>query len=57
LILPARSAPSIIDKPMRSLIEPPGLALSSFRNSSHTPVSRRWAFTIGVRPISSSTLW
>src|SRR5574337_2127154 len=56
LILPARSADSIIDRPMRSLIEPPGLALSSFRNSSHTPASRRCALTIGVLPMSSSTL-
>src|SRR5438445_390563 len=57
LILPARSADSIIDRPMRSLIEPPGLALSSLKNSSHGPASRRCACTIGVLPISSSTLW
>jgi hypothetical protein len=38
---PRRSAASIIDKPMRSLIEPPGFAYSSFRNSSHGPVSKR----------------
>src|SRR6185312_3845193 len=56
LILPARSADSIIDRPMRSLIEPPGLAFSSLKNSSQTPASRRCALTIGVLPISSSTL-
>src|SRR5258708_32192708 len=56
LILPARSADSIIDRPMRSLIDPPGLALSSLKNSSHGPASRRCACTIGVLPISSSTL-
>src|SRR5690348_7993287 len=56
LILPARSADSIMERPIRSLIEPPGLALSSLRNSSQAPASRRCALTIGVEPISSSTL-
>src|ERR1700755_1148358 len=56
LIFPAFSADSIIDRPMRSLIEPPGLAFSSLRKSSHFPQSRFCAFTIGVSPISSSTL-
>ena len=37
---PSRSAASIIARPMRSLIEPPGFCDSSFRNSVHGPVSK-----------------
>src|SRR5690606_22828197 len=40
---------------MRSLIDPPGLELSIFRYSSQTPVSKRWALTMGVLPMSSRT--
>src|SRR5688572_14338032 len=52
---PRCSAASIIFRPMRSLIDPPGFMHSSFRNSSHEPVSRCWALTIGVSPMSCRT--
>src|SRR4051794_32372879 len=51
LIAPLFSAASIIDRPMRSLIEPPGLLFSSFTYSSHGPVSNVSSFTSGVLPI------
>src|SRR5690606_1349720 len=51
---PAFSAASIIDRAMRSLMEPPGFWLSSFRNRRHGPVSIRVTSTIGVLPIRSS---
>src|SRR5690606_12788382 len=61
IVLPGRSAPdasaaSIMDLPMRSLIEPPGFWLSSFRNSRHGPASSFFTSCIGVLPIASSTL-
>jgi hypothetical protein len=43
-----RQADAILDRSAR-------LALSSLRKSSQTPVSRRWALTIGVWPMSSRT--
>src|SRR5690606_11572171 len=52
---PAFSAASIIDRAMRSLIEPPGFWLSSFRNRRQGPVSIRVTSTIGVLPIRSSS--
>src|SRR5689334_1479214 len=51
---PSRSAASIIARAGRSLIEPDGFALSSFRKSSHGPVSRRFTATSGVPPMRSS---
>ena len=39
-IFPSRSAASIIERPMRSLIDPPGFCDSSFRRSVHGPVSK-----------------
>jgi hypothetical protein len=42
-----------MDRPMRSLIDPPGFIISSFRNSSHGPVSMRRKCSIGVWPIIS----
>src|ERR1700679_3064131 len=54
LSLPSRSAASIIDLPMRSLIEPPGFWLSSLTNRRHGPVSNLLSSTIGVSPIRSS---
>src|SRR6516164_1627694 len=39
----------------RSLIEPEGLALSSFRNSRHGPVSMRLTSIRGVEPMRSRT--
>ena len=51
---PSRSAASIIVSAILSLIEPPGLALSSFRNRRHGPVSKAPVISIiGVWPISS----
>jgi hypothetical protein len=38
------------------LIEPLGLALSSFRNNRHGPVSKRLTSTRGVCPIRTRTL-
>src|SRR3954463_12958556 len=52
---PSRSAVSIIDRAMRSLIDPPGFWLSSFTNSRHGPVSKRVISTTGVSPIKPST--
>jgi hypothetical protein len=52
---PSRSAASIMARPMRSLIEPPGFCDSSLRNSVQGPVSKRLTRTSGVLPISSST--
>ena len=54
--VPSRSAASIIDLPMRSLIEPPGFWFSSFRNSRHGPASSFLASMSGVLPMLSSTL-
>ena len=48
-------AVSIIDRAMRSLIDPPGFWLSSFTNSRHGPVSKRVISTTGVSPIRPST--
>jgi hypothetical protein len=53
---PSASAASIMDLPMRSLIEPPGLRSSSFRNSRQGPVSMRVTSCIGVLPMASSTV-
>jgi len=52
---PSRSAAAIIDSPMRSLIEPPGLWLSSLSHSSLAPVSKQRTRTSGVFPISSTS--
>src|SRR5690606_8644941 len=52
---PDFSAASIIESPMRSLIEPPGFWLSSFRKSSQEPVSNVCSLTSGVLPISPRT--
>ena len=52
---PSRSAASIIDSAMRSLIEPPGFWLSSLTNSRHGPVSRRVTSTTGVFPTRART--
>ena len=54
---PSRSAASIIETAIRSLIEPPGLELSSLRNRRQGPVSMLRTSTIGVWPIMSSRLW
>src|SRR5580692_4262485 len=54
LIRPSRSAASIIESPMRSLIEPPGFWFSSLANSRHGPVPSRVSSIMGVLPISSS---
>src|SRR6476620_11851341 len=45
-----------MERPMRSLIEPPGFWFSSLRNSSQGPVSVEATRTSGVLPISESTL-
>jgi hypothetical protein len=50
---PLRSAASIIDRPMRSLMEPPGFWHSSFRYSSQGPVSKERVRTSGVLPMRS----
>ena len=55
-IFPSRSAVSIIERPMRSLIEPPGFWLSNFRNRRHGPVCRVRTSTSGVLPIKCITL-
>ena len=55
-IFPSRSAASIIERPMRSLIEPPGFWLSSFTNSRHGPVCKVRSSTSGVLPIKCRTL-
>src|SRR5262245_31850106 len=54
---PSRSAASIIARPMRSLLEPPGFMYSSFA-SSVAPVSRpnEASRTIGVWPTRSRTV-
>src|SRR5690606_35713741 len=52
---PSFSAAAIIDRAMRSLIDPPGFWLSNFRNSRHGPVSIFVTSTIGVLPIRSSS--
>src|SRR5688572_21595378 len=52
---PELSASSIIDKAMRSLIEPPGLARSDFTQTSASP-NRRLTRIWGVRPIVSNML-
>ncbi len=52
--LPSRSAASIMDSAIRSLIEPPGLRFSSLRNSRQGPVSKLRTSTIGVLPIMAS---
>ena len=53
--VPSRSAASIMERAMRSLIEPPGFWLSSLMNSRHLPVSNFFSSTMGVSPIRSST--
>jgi hypothetical protein len=50
---PSASAASIIERAMRSLIEPPGFWFSSLRNRRQTPVSMWVTSTIGVSPIRS----
>ena len=52
---PRRSASSIIDSPIRSLIEPPGLARSAFIHTSTCGCSanRRLIRMWGVSPIVS----
>jgi hypothetical protein len=55
LILPSRSAASIIESPIRSLIEPAGFWFSSFRNSRQGPASSFVASIIGVLPIIART--
>jgi hypothetical protein len=56
LIFPSRSAASIIRIPIRSLTEPPGLALSSFASTvPRVPSTTRLSLTIGVLPIMSVT--
>src|SRR6185437_8159686 len=50
---PSASAASIIERAMRSLIEPPGLALSSLTKRRQGPVSKPVSSTIGVLPIRS----
>src|SRR5947207_5694340 len=50
--LPSRSAASIIESAMRSLIEPLGLWFSSLRKSWQSPVSIRVISTSGVSPMS-----
>src|SRR5690606_20534792 len=52
---PSFSAAAIIDRAMRSLIDPPGFWLSSLRNRRHGPVSILVTSTIGVLPIRSSS--
>src|SRR5690606_7323229 len=54
---PLASAGPIMRRPIRSLTEPPGFMHSSFRRSSQGPVSRCWALTMGVLPMSSRTFW
>src|SRR5918997_5995780 len=49
--VPSRSAASIIDSAMRSLIEPVGFWFSSFTKSWHGPVSMRVISSNGVSPI------
>src|SRR4051812_6176980 len=49
---PSRSAASIIESAIRSLIDPLGLKFSSLRKSWHGPVSIRVISTSGVSPIS-----
>ncbi|MNE29663.1 hypothetical protein D3C80_1231530 [compost metagenome] len=51
---PCFSAASIMARAMRSLMEPPGFWLSSFRNRRQGPVSIRVTSIIGVLPIRSS---
>jgi hypothetical protein len=53
---PRCSASSIIDTPMRSLIEPAGFSSSSVRKSAQGPVSSLLISSIGVLPTISSTL-
>src|SRR5947209_7056013 len=53
LSFPSRSAASIIDRPMRSLIEPVGFWFSSLTNSRHGPVSSCRTSTSGVLPMVS----
>ena len=50
---PARSAPSIMARAMRSLYDPVGLAASSFTQTSAMPGSTRWTRrTTGVFPMA-----
>ena len=50
---PSASAASIMVSAMRSLMEPPGLVFSSFRNSLQGPVSKPCSSSMGVWPIRS----
>ena len=50
---PDFSASSMIESPIRSLIEPPGLLDSNLTYKSHGPVSRDFNLRIGVFPIRS----
>src|SRR5260221_14681860 len=43
-----------MDNPIRSLIDPPGLSLSSLANSRHRPAERRVNSSSAVLPMSSS---
>src|SRR5262249_38024283 len=52
---PSASAAPIIARAGRSLMEPDGLALSSFRNSRHGPRSNCVTSMSGVSPMRSST--
>src|SRR6476469_2802481 len=49
---PSRSAASIIESAIRSLMDPLGLKFSSLRKSWQTPVSSRVISTRGVSPIN-----
>src|SRR5512138_528703 len=53
---PLRSAASIIDNAMRSLIEPPGLARSDLIHTSRSGPNRRLMRMCGVWPIVSRML-
>ena len=55
LSAPLRSASSIIDSAMRSLIEPPGLARSDLIQTFASP-NRRFMRMCGVRPMLWQTL-
>src|SRR5438270_10268840 len=53
LSFPERSASSIMARPMRSLIEPPGLARSDFIHTSARSPNRRLIRMCGVLPMVS----
>src|SRR5690349_23244458 len=56
LSFPVRSASSIIDSAIRSLIDPPGFALSDFIQTSARSPNRRLIRMCGVLPMVSRTL-